>query len=52
MIIKEYVGSLNIVDEEKLKKVKARKDKLKQYEEAVKNGSIKKKDSEKKQEHK
>ena len=47
MQIKEYCGSLNIVDEDKLGNVKPKKDKLKEYEEALKNGKKYKEDSEK-----
>lgn len=47
MQIKEYCGSLNIVDEDKLGNVKPKKDKLKEYEEAVKHGKNVKEDSEK-----
>lgn len=38
MQIKEYCGSLNIVDEDKLGNVKPKKDKLKEYKEALENG--------------
>lgn len=47
MQIKEYCGSLNIVDEDKLGNVKPKKDKLKEYEEALKNGKKHKEASEK-----
>ena len=47
MQIKEYCGSLNIVDEDKLGNVKPKKDKLKEYEEALKNGKKLKKDDDK-----
>lgn len=47
MQIKEYCGSLNIVDEDKLGNVKQKKDKLKEYEEALKNGKKLKKDDDK-----
>lgn len=35
MIIKEYVGSLDVVDETKLTKVKPKKDKLKDYSNSI-----------------
>ena len=47
MQIKEYCGSLNIVDEDKLGNVKPKKDKLKEYKEALENGENVKEDSEK-----
>lgn len=47
MQIKEYCGSLNIVDEDKLGNVKPKKDKLKEYEEALKHGKKLKKDDDK-----
>lgn len=50
MLIKEEAGFFNIKeDEEKLKKVKQKKDKLEDYISAVENGKTKK-DPEKKQE--
>lgn len=47
MQIKEYCGSLNIVDEDKLGNVKPKKDKLEEYEEALKNGKKLKKNDDK-----
>ena len=35
MVIKEYIGSLDLVDEAKLAKVKPKKDKLKDYQNKV-----------------
>lgn len=46
MIIKEYVGSLDVVDEAKLGKVKPKKDKLKDYSDSV-NKQKKAEDAEK-----